>query len=168
MKRILISLLLVFSVVSISYAKKESTPGDIPEYVIEGCGSASGESLVKVSVMAKKAKDITEQQLAKAAVHGVLFRGYSNSTVQGYGESSDHPAVAGGPNAFNQYIDFFEPFFTGGDYMNYVRFLDDSRSVTKVGNMYRVSAKVRVATGQLKKDLSAKGINAIQTLGSGF
>lgn len=167
--RLLLTCLFVIASLMPVVAKKVTTPGNIPEYIIEGAGVPDGGcDLVKVSVMDKKKNNITEDMLAKAAVHGVLFRGYSSSKNQGFGGSSDHPAVAGSPGVFDQFIDIFQPFFDGGSYMQYIRFIDDGRSVTKVGDKYRVSAIISVSTNQLKKDLSAKGVNVIRSLGSGF
>lgn len=160
MNKILLALLVICAgLFSAEAAKKVKSPGNIPEYTIEGAGARTGgEDFVKVSIMAKKKGDITEEQLAKAAVHGVLFKGYSNSSVQGYGEASNHPAIAGSPNAFEQHLDFYQPFFENGDYMKYVRFMDAGRSTTKVGNLYRISAKIKVATGQLTKDMGEQGV----------
>lgn len=160
----------IVAMFSFTYAaKKVATPGDIPEYYIEGGGvPVGGVDFVKVSIVAKDKNKVTEEMLGKAAVHGVLFRGYTDASNQGFGGASNHPAVAGSPAAFDQNVDFFGPFFEGGSFMNYVRFVEDSRSVTKVGKEYRVSVKVHVSTPQLKKDLSDKGVNVVRTMGSGF
>ncbi len=166
MKKLIVLFLSLFMGINFSFAKNDKDA--IPEYLIEGAGnSRGGESLVKVSVTVKKKTDATDDMLGKAAVHGVLFRGYSDKSTQGYGAASEHAAIAGSPNAYNEHIDFFEPFFKG-DHMNYVRFVDDSRSAVKVGKEYRVSAVVRVSTGQLKKDLQDKKVGAVRSLNSGW
>lgn len=166
MKQLIILFLSVLVMANVSFAKNEKDA--IPEYLIEGAGNArGGESLVKVSVTVKKKTDATDDLLGKAAVHGVLFRGYSDKSTQGYGSASEHAAIAGSPNAYNEHIDFFEPFFQGS-HMNYVRFVDDNRSAVKVGKAYRVSAVVRVSTGQLKKDLQDNKVGAVRSLNSGW
>lgn len=151
----------------ISYGKK--TEQLIPDYQIEGAGAARGdEALVKVIILAKDKSKVTDDMLGKAAVHGVLFKGYTDTSTQGYGGASTHKAIAGSPTAYTEYIDFFEPFFQNGDYMNYVRIVEDRRGVTKVDKNYKVSAVVRVSTGQLKKDLQDKKINVVKSLNSGW
>lgn len=167
MKKLLLLFLSVLLSIGSSFAKKNDQ-AVIPDYLIEGAGNArGGESVVKVSVIVKKKSDATDDMLAKAAVHGVLFKGYSDKSTQGYGGASEHSAIAGSPTVYSEHIDFFDPFFRG-DHMNYVRFIDDTRSAVKVGKEYRVSAIVRVASGQLKKDLQSKNIGAIRGLNSGW
>lgn len=167
MTRIVSFILLVFIFAGVTNAKKPEA--NIPEYQIEGAGNARGdEALVKVSILTNNKNKVTDEMLGKAAVHGVLFKGYTDTKTQGYGGASTHRALAGSPNAYTEYIDFFEPFFANGDHMNYVRFVEDQRGVTKVGKQYKVSAVVRVTTGQLKKDLQNQNINVIKGLNSGW
>lgn len=165
----LIAFLLIVCVGIISTDAKKKVEETIPDYLIEGAGnSRAGESLVKVSVNVKNKADATDAILGVAAVHGVLFKGYSDISTQGYGGASEHHAIAGSPGAYTEHIDFFEPFFKDGRHMDYVRFVDSGRSAVKVGKNYRVSAVVRVSTGQLKKDLQNNKIGAVRGLKSGW
>ncbi|MCM1370109.1 MAG: hypothetical protein NC204_07020 [Candidatus Amulumruptor caecigallinarius] len=168
MKKLFTLLIVALIAAPFCMAKKNTIPGDIPEYFIEGAGYSGGDAKVMVSINAKKTKDVTDAMLGKAAVHGILFKGYNDKGRQGFGEESKHPALASSPMVFDQYIDFFDPFFTGGSYMNYVQIVDDTRKVTKTEKGYRVSCVVRVSKGQLQKDLTSQGINAFRSLGSGF
>lgn len=165
-KSILLLMLAVLGVLVMDAKKPEAV---IPEYQIEGAGNARGdEALVKVSIITKDKNKVTDAMLGNAAVHGVLFKGYTDTNTQGWGGASTHPALAGSPTAYSEHIDFFEPFFANGDANNYVRIVEDQRGVTKVGKDYKVSAVVRVSTGQLKKDLQSKNVNVIRGLNSGW
>lgn len=167
MKKILSLLLILAFCATCAYAKKEEPL--IPEYLIEGGGPAKGnDAKVKVTIYAKKKDDVTDQMLAKAAVHGVLFKGYQDNSKQGSRASATHPPLASSPTAYDQNADFFVPFFTNGNYMNYVSFIDDGRSVVKSGKQYKVSAIVNVNKNQLTKDLQAENVNVIKSLGTGW
>lgn len=167
MKKFLLFTLMLLVGASFSYAKKVEAL--IPEYVIDGAGAArAGESLVKVTIYAKKKSDVTDDMLAKAAVHGVLFKGYSDQSKQGFGGNSQHPPVAGSAAAYDEHADFFVPFFQNGNHMNYVTFVDDQRGSIKSDKGYKVSAVVRVATGNLKKYLQDQKVNVVKSLNSGW
>lgn len=167
MKRIITFVILAALCMNYSFAKKVEAL--IPDYQIEGAGPGRGdEALVRVYILTKDRNKVDDNMLGKAAVHGVLFKGYTDTKSQGFGGASNHTALAGSPMAYNENIDFFEPFFSSGDHMNYVRFIEDQRKVTKVGKDYKVSAVVRVSTGQLKKDLQSKNVNVIRSLKSGW
>lgn len=135
---------------------------DIPEYELEGNGTgAQGTYLVKVSVLTKNNK-ISSAELGRCAVHGVLFRGFSNKELR----QSQKP-LAGSAAVESQHADYFKSFFAEeGAYKNYVGEVSGSRSVVKVGKQYRVSATVTVNKEQLRKDLEDAGI--IKGLNSAF
>lgn len=131
--------------------------GDDLNYEIESAGvSSSGMTLVKVSVYVKKVKEATSDLLKKAAVHGIVFRGVSASSVTGY---SKQKALVTSPAAAEQYADFFDSFFSdGGRYSVYATMVNSTTETVKVGKEYRVSAVVNVSTDALKKDLKDAGI----------
>lgn len=160
MKRILFSmfgLILAFMTVLAGNDKA------IPEYELEGQGTgAQGTYLVKVTVITKD-KKISNAQIGRAAVHGVLFRGFSSK------EHRQHQRpLAGSASAESQHPDFFQEFFDldGGAYKNYVEHVDGSRQVMKSGKQYRVSANVVVRKDDLRRELETAGV--IRGLNSGF
>lgn len=155
MKRILTSLLLFLAGVCLVFAD------GIPEYEIEGNGTGTqGTYLVSVSVITKN-KKIDNNELAKAAVHGVLFRGFASKEKR----QSQRP-LAGSAAVEAQHADYFNSFFNDGSYRNYAHFVDGSRSVIKSGKKYRVTASVTVNKEQLRRDLEKAGV--LRGLNSGF
>lgn len=157
MKKILLILCAVMVTLTVSAKDNASEPAG--QYQIQGAGPANGgSSMVYVTVMAKKADKVTEDMLVKAAVHGVLFRDYTDASASGFGASSHHPAMMGSPAAYAQHLDFFEPFFRDGQYRGYAQYVDDSRRVVKSGKEYKVSAKVAVSSASLRKDLEKQGL----------
>lgn len=159
MKKSKVLLLICFLIGALAVSAKDNSSEPAGQYQIQGAGVASGGSaVVSVSIVSKKADKVTEDMLIKAAVHGVLFRGYTDSSSSGYGTSSQHPAIMGSPAAYTQHIDYFEPFFSDGQYTGYAQYVDDSRRVVKSGKEYKVSAKVVVSTSSLRKDLEKLGL----------
>ena len=71
-------------------------------YEIEGAGTGTqGTYLVKITVITKD-KKIADEKIASCAVHGVLFRGFSNKELR----QSQRP-LAGSAMAESQHADFF-------------------------------------------------------------
>lgn len=165
MKKVILVLYAILFVMTLSAKDNSADTGG--QYQIQGAGPANGgSSLVYVTVLAKKADKVTEDMLVKAAVHGVLFRDYTDASASGFGSSSQHPAMMGSPAAYNQHLDFFEPFFRDGQYRGYAQYVDDSRRVVKSGKEYKVSAKVLVSSASLRRDLEKQGL--IKGLRSGW
>lgn len=155
---LLISFLLPFSV----QAKKEEPL----KYDIASAGvSASGMTLVKISLYVDKPTKATVELLKKAAVHGIVFRGLSESSVMGY---SNQKPLASSPAAAQQYGDFFELFFQpGGQYLSYANMVESTTQAVKVGKKeYRVTAIINVSTDQLRQLLQQGGV--IRKMTDGF
>ena len=152
-----ISLLLLALVLGIG-ANFAQAPAGLPNFTIKGEGSSGSAVMVKVSINNKKKDKVTDTDLAKCAVYGVLFRGFTDSSVQGFGGSTDYPALMDDPSAFEAHRDFFEPFFDNGDYQAYVQPVDDSYRVVKVGKEYKISNIFSVNRASLQKYLEKKGI----------
>lgn len=131
------------------------------DYTIQGAGTATqGDYLVKVTLISKK-KKVTNAQLCSAAVHGVLFRGFSNQQTR----QSQKPLAGSAANEA-QHADFYKDFFAeGGNAKNYADVMESSRSVTKVDGKYHVTAIVTVHKENLLKYLEesgvVKGLNSI-------
>ena len=101
MKKILVTL---FAAVSMTMAAQ------VPEYHIEGAGTGNqGTYLVKVSVVSKKAKDVTDDMIGRSAVHGVLFKGFANKENR---QSQKPLAKSAAVEA--QHAEFFDEFFKEG------------------------------------------------------
>lgn len=134
---------------------------NMPTYTIEGAGTGTqGTYLVKISITAKKPNDISDQNLLRCAVHGVLFRGFCSTEFR----QRQRP-MAGSALSEHQYADFYNSFFQQS-YQQYGQTVSSSRSVMKIGKEYQVSAVVSVMKDQLRKDLTQQGV--IKGLNSGF
>lgn len=138
---------------------------DALEYDIEPAGTGQkGMSLVKVSIYVKKPKQATTALLKKAAVHGIIFRGLSESGTTGY--TKQRPLVSS-PAAAQQYGDFFETFFQdGGKYISYANMVGSTTQAVKVNKKYRVSATINVSTDEIRRALRDAGV--IKGMTDGF
>lgn len=159
-------LLLILAVVSATVfsvdAKKVKDDGTVPEYQIE-CAAVgeTGMDIVNVFVITEN-PDIADALIGRAAVHGILFKGYAAE------RSRSKKPLARTPMVETQHKDFFEAFFKpGGGYESYIQIVGNERSRLKMGKkQYKIGATIRVSSGQLRKDLEAKGI--LKGLGAGF
>lgn len=143
----------------IALAKGED---EVTSYQIEGAGTgAQGSYLVKVWVVTGN-KKLADDIIGRCGVHGVLFKGFSNT------ETRQHQKpLAGSPTVEQQHADFFNDFFAdGGEYRNYVQVVSNTRTVVKSGKKYKIGATVTVSKEQLRRDLEAKGI--LRGLNTGF
>ena len=132
----------------------------LPQYSIEGAGvGTQGTYLVKVTITSKKS-NITEAELVKCAVHGVLFRGFSSKENR-----QNQKPLAGSALSESNHADFYNSFFMSS-YLNYAQVINGSRQTIKSGKEYKVSTIVTVLKTELKKDLVNAGV--IEGLKSGF
>ncbi len=158
-----ITLLLVFMamlVPQVSLAKKKAD--NTMSYEIVGSGTGTqGSYLVEVSLRTKD-KKIGEDALKRAAVHGVLFRGFSNPQSR----VSQKP-LAGGPANEAQHADFYKEFFSdNGTAASFASLVPGSRTIKKVDKEYVITAKVTVNKELLEKYLREMGV--IRGLNSAF
>lgn len=124
------------------------------DYEIAGNGTGvQGRYLVNVCAISPSSK-LDDAQIAKCAVHGVLFKGFSNKELR----QNQKPIIEDASiEAANQ--DFFKSFFAdGGAYGKYVEIVNQSRKVIKSGKQYKVFSDVTVNKEQLRKDLESAGI----------
>lgn len=158
-KRLSFVMILMFSFV-MAVCAKDNDAG--LNYDIEGAGTATqGSYMVKVTVITKD-KKISDDVIARCAVHGVLFKGFSNKELR-----QNQRPLAGSAMVEAQHADFFKDFFKeDGIAKNYVSIVNGSRQVTKSGKKYRVSSVVTVNKEQLHSDLEKAGI--IKGLNTGF
>ena len=131
-------------------------------YEIEGAGTAAqGTYMVKVTVISKEKKP-SEDVIKRSAVHGVLFRGFSNKELRQH-----QKPLAGSPANEAQNADFYKDFFAeNGAATAYAQVVTGSRQVVKAGKEYRVSDVVIINKDQLLKDLQDAGV--IRGLNSAF
>lgn len=128
-------------------------------YDIEGVETGQqGTYLVKVYVYSKKSS-VTTEEFKFAAVHGVIFRGFS-----GKGFGAQKPIAK--PEAQTQHADFFYAFFNNGDYTAYAQVVNPVADRVRVGKEYKIAATVSVSKDELRKTLEGAGI--IRNLNSGF
>lgn len=133
------------------------------DYQIVGAGSGNqGIYLVKVFVISTKNKPDIEL-LKKCAVHGVLFKGFSDKDSR-----ITQKPLTGSSLTEQEHSDFFEPFFQkGGAYLNYVDLVVSQYEIVKLAKkQYRIGATFSVAKEQLRKDLEKAGV--VKELSSGF
>lgn len=155
MKRIinLLCLMLMFSVAAL--AKGD----DMSQYDITGAGSGNeGMLLVKVFVYSKKASD---QDLKRAAVHGVVFRG-----LTGNNSGARQPAMAPDESE-TSHSEFCKEFFAEqGDCQNYANIIAGSYERVKTAKGLKLGAIVQVDKKALRKTLEKAGV--VRSLSAGF
>lgn len=142
---------------------KKTAEQNVPEYFIEGAGTGmQGTYMVNVTVVGKNAKDITDDMIARAAVHGVLFKGFANKE-----QRQTQKPLAGSATNEAAHADYYSSFFQpGGVARNYVEVVQSSRKIKKVDKNYHVTATVTVNKEQLRKDLEDAGV--VKGLNSAF
>lgn len=160
----LLSLLIIFVLgcsVGLIQAKDKDEDSPLRNYSIEGSGrpASQGTYIVKVSVNTKNSK-LADKEIAKCAVHGILFKGYS-----GEGSHSEKP-LARSAAVETEHHEFFADFFSSPRSASYASPIQSSRQVTKSGKQYVISEIVEVKKDLLKKDLQNAGI--LKSLTSGF
>lgn len=148
-RRVAVALMVMISIPLISMAKDKSDSYEF-NYNIESandCVGKQGTYLVKVTAITKN-KKISDDEIARHAVHGVLFKGFDGKRP-----------LAGSALVESQNADFFKEFFKeGGPAKNYVTVVNSSREVKKVGKLYHVTTVVTVSKDQLRRDLESAGI----------
>ena len=157
MKRVINILIFVFVLAIGAMAKGNEK---MPQYDIMGAGSGNeGMLLVKVFVYAKK--NVPDEELKRAAVHGVVFRGCT-----GNNNGANQPAMAS-PTVETDNSAFCEAFFaSSGECQNYASIISGSYERIKTGKGYKYGAIIQVNKTALRKDLEKAGI--IRSLSSGF
>lgn len=129
-------------------------------YEIFGAGSGTqGNYLVEISVKTKD-KKLDDDALKRAAVHGVLFRGFSNKPYS-------QKALAGSPANEAEHVDFYKEFFSEeGNAASFASLVPGSRTVKKVDKKYVITARVTVNKDALAQYLQKMGV--IRGLNSAF
>lgn len=155
MKRVL-SFILLMLMVSLSAIAK----GDkMPKYDITGAGSGNeGMVLVKVYVYDKK---VTDEDIKRAAVHGIVFRGCT-----GNNSGASQPAMTS-PDSEASHQEYCDAFFAkDGECQNYANIIDGSYDRVKTTKGYKQGAIVQVNKRALRKTLEKAGV--VRSLSSGF
>ena len=163
MKRLLLIISLVVMVCGNMMAKEP----EVTEISISGEGIGNGgRPILTVTCAAKKADKVTDSEICRCAVRGVLFRGYADSSnTSSFDASTSHPALVD-PDQEAGHADYFNDFFSTGAYNTYVDILPDTRHIMKAGKVYHVSQSVQVNVPALRKKLEKDGI--IRSLKSGW
>lgn len=148
-------LLILLTATNVAYSKDKKS--SIPNYTITASGAQGTGKIVTVTIITNKPNNVNFDMLEKAAVHGLLFRGYMNSNGQ-LGGSNNIPPIMESPMDEVNKSDFFEPFFENGMYKSYVQEVGGSKRVMKVGKEHKVSGNVIVQEGTLRNDLIKAGV----------
>lgn len=155
MRRTLSIMMLLFIAISSAMAKGD----EMPKYDITGAGSGNeGMTLVKVFVYAKK---VSDQDLKRAATHGVVFRGCT-----GNNSGASQPAMAPAESEAS-HAEYCEEFFSSeGECQNYASIIAGSYERVKTKKGYKCGAIVQVNKTALRKTLEKAGV--VRSLSSGF
>ena len=155
MKRLLFLFLSLFVLTLGAMAKGDK----MPQYDITGAGSGvEGTILVKVYVYAK---NVSDEDLKRAAVHGVVFRGCT-----GNASGARQPAMAS-PTAEADNASFCEAFFASdGPCQAYATIVSGSYDRVKTQKGYKVGAILQIDKTSLRKELEKAGV--VRSLSSGF
>ena len=104
--------------------------------------------------------EATTEQLKYAAVHGVLFRGFS-------GKGFANQKALARPEIEKQKNDFFNAFWGNGDYLQFASVINAVADRVKISSKeYKIGAIVSVSKESLRKTLESAGI--VRGLNSGF
>ena len=155
MKRLFNVLFMLLFILTGAIAKVEK----MPQYDITGAGSGTeGTILVKVYVYGSK---VSDQDLKRAAVHGVVFRGCSGNQ-----SGARQPAMAA-PTAETDNAAFCQEFFAAdGPCQNYASVIAGSYDRVKTQKGYKQGAILQVDKTSLRKELEKAGV--VKSLSSGF
>lgn len=156
MKRILLFLLTLLSTIAVQ------AKSDIPEYNIACAGQGTeGYYLVKISVISKKNK-ISDIDFKRAAVHGIIFRGYASVNRI----PAQNPLVSD-ISLEETRAEYFNAFFSdGGGFEQFASVVTGITERVKVGKQYRISANVQVNKEALQNELRKAGVT--KSLGDYF
>lgn len=149
----LVALLLFIAIGAVAKSDK------MPQYDITGAGSGTeGTILVKVYIYSKS---VSDDDLKRAAVHGVVFRGCS-----GNASGARQPAMAP-PTAESDNAAFCKAFFSqDGQCLNFATIVAGSYDRVKTQKGYKAGAIVQVDKTSLRKELEKAGI--VRSLSAGF
>jgi len=155
MKKIL-SILTLLLMISLGATAKSYK---MPQYDITGAGSGTeGTVLVKVYV---HGRSVSDDNLKRAAVHGIVFRGCS-----GNNSGARQPAMAS-PTAEVDYAPFCEEFFAeNGQCLNFASIVAGSYDRVKTAKGYKTGAILQVDKTALRKELEKAGV--VRSLSAGF
>lgn len=155
--RLIFSMLAVFLFLPIAAIAKSDKP---LQYDIEAAGSGvQGTYLVRVWVYSKSGK-VSDEDIKKAAVHGVIFRGFNG----GQGSPSQRP-IATSTTLEEEKAEYFKAFFSSA-YLQYANIVSGSYQRMKAAKEYKVGAIVQVNKDNLRRELEQAGI--VKGLSNGF
>lgn len=155
MKRLFNVIFMLLFILSGAIAKVEK----MPQYDITGAGSGTeGTILVKVYVYGSR---VSDQDLKRAAVHGVVFRGCSGNE-----SGARQPAMAA-PTAETDNASFCQEFFASdGQCQSFATVIAGSYDRVKTPKGYKQGAIVQIDKSSLRKELEKAGV--VRSLSSGF
>lgn len=152
-------LLMLFAVCTVTMAKGGGYKQ--LQYDIQAAGSGvQGTYLVKVAVYSKK--KVSDDDIIRAAIHGVLFKG-----VVGTERIPTQRPLAGKATVENEHAEFFEEFFAeNGNYKNFASIVPNSYTHVKAAKGKKEGATVSVMKDELRRAL--EDANVVRSLSSGF
>lgn len=155
--RILFTMLAALLLLPVAAIAKNDKP---LQYDIESAGSGvQGTYLVRVWVYSKSGK-VSDEEIKKAAVHGVIFRGFNG----GQGSPSQRP-IATSTTLEEEKAEYFKAFF-GSAYLQYANIVSGSYQRVKVAKEYKIGVIVQVSKDNLRRELEQAGV--VKGLSNGF
>lgn len=141
----------LFSCINLSAKDKEN----VLRYDVAPMESAAAEGCYIFHVYVYNKSIPKEDEIRKAAVHAVIFRGVNN-----------YRPLAKGITAEQEHADYFKSFFNG-PCLSFANVVEGTYTRTKVKKSgYKVGCVVQVMKDQLRKELEQAGV--IRSLTSGF
>jgi hypothetical protein len=117
-----------------------------------------GTCLVKVWNYGKREK-FTRKHCMEMAIHGILFKGYAAANNL----SADKGRKALVPEGYASHKDYFDKFFSSGEYLQYVQLTNngaiDARDLIKISKReYKIGMVVLISYDALRKRLENDNI----------
>ena len=159
LKFILLSVLvLIFAGNNDVYAQKDRQPEPLKYEIYSDGVGAQGTYLIRVYLFTRNVRKVNDPDLKKAAVHGVLFRGFTSLEKGGV---SQKPLISD-PTAETQHSKYFKEFFSNeGRFMNFATIIPSSYEVVKGGTKafkYKICVTAQVHKDALRKEMETNGI----------
>ncbi len=167
LKHTLFVLSFIFCVGNIDmYAQRDRDPEPLMYEIYSDGVGAQGTYLIKVYLYTKKVKHVNDPDLKKAAIHGVLFRGFSPLEKGGV---TQKPLLSD-PSLEQSNASYFDKFFSNdGTFMHFATIVPNTYEVVKSGRKafkYKICVTAQVHKDALRKEMEKNGI--IKSLSSVF
>lgn len=140
------------------YAQRDKEPEPLKYEIYSAGVGAQGTYLVRVHLYTKRVRQVNDPDLKKAAIHGVLFRGFAPLEKGGV---SQKPIILD-PSVESENAEYFTEFFSNsGRFSSYVNIVPKTYEVVKGGKKafkYKICVTVQVHKDALRQEMERNGI----------